>query len=69
MKKLLVVFVSIIIALMIVIGAFLLAGLVFWGLGNLVIYLFRLNYEWTFFHGLGTELIIFIIKLIIKELK
>ena len=54
---------------MIVIGAFLLAGLVFWGLGNLVIYLFRLNYEWTFFHGLGTELIIFIIKLIIKELK
>lgn len=69
MKKILVYLISLIVALIIIIGAFLLSGLIFWGLGNLIIYLFKINCQWTFFHGLGVETILIIAKLIIREFK
>lgn len=40
----------------------LISSLIFWGLGNLVILVFKINYTWTFLHGLVAELIYLIIK-------
>lgn len=39
------------------IAAIILNALVWWGIGNLVIYAFNLNYSWNFIHGLCVGLI------------
>lgn len=44
---------------------YLLEGLLFWGLGNLIIFLFGLNFKWTYFHGLGLAIIELIIGLVL----
>lgn len=36
--------------------------LIFWGLGNLIIWIFKINYTWTIWHGLVCELIFILIK-------
>lgn len=69
MKEFIILLFAIIIAVIIIISAYLLMGLVFWGLGNLVIYLFGLNYQWTFLHGLGMETLAIIIRLIFSKEK
>ena len=40
----------------------LIGSLIFWGLGNLVIWVFKINYTWTFLHGLIAEFIYVILK-------
>jgi hypothetical protein len=40
----------------------LIGGSIFWGLGNLIIFVFKINYEWTFLHGIVTDLIYLLIK-------
>lgn len=32
-------------------------SLILWGLGNLIILVFKINYTWTFWHGFASELI------------
>ena len=40
----------------------LLGSLVLWGVGNLIIFVFHINYTWTFLHGLVAEFIYLIAK-------
>ena len=44
-----------------------LGSLIFWGLGNLIIYVFGINYTWTFLHGLVTFLIYQVIQGIFQK--
>lgn len=45
----------------------LIGTLICWGLGNLVILVFKINYTWTFLHGLVAELIYLLIKEIFNK--
>lgn len=36
--------------------------LIFWGIGNLFIMVFNINYKWTFVHGFLIELIWIVLK-------
>ena len=42
--------------------AFVLSSLIFWGLGNLIIWIFKINYTWTFLHGLACALVFALLK-------
>lgn len=55
----------VLIALLVII-AFGLSGLVFWGLGNLVIVAFRLSYAWSYLQGLVTSLILTVLGGILR---
>lgn len=37
--------------------AIVLSSLIFWSLGNLIIWLFKINYTWTILHGLACALV------------
>lgn len=39
----------------------LLQGVLFWGIGNLVIAIFKANYTWTFIHGMLSGMIVSLI--------
>ena len=49
------------IALIILIALFLGAA-IFWGLGNLAIFVFNIEYTWTIWHGLFCELLYILLK-------
>ena len=49
------------------ISAMVLGTLIFWGLGNLIIFVFKINYEWTFLHGLVAQLVFMILRNIFKK--
>lgn len=51
--------IAFLLATIIVIG---LGSLIFWGIGNLVIYVFHINYTWTFLHGLVIDLVFIALK-------
>lgn len=40
----------------------LIGTLIFWGLGNLIIWVFKINYTWTILHSLVAEFIYLLIK-------
>lgn len=42
-------------------------SLIFWGVGNLIVYVFSINYAWTFLHGLICTLIFQMIKDILNK--
>ena len=44
-----------------------LGTLIFWGLGNLIVFVFKINYEWTFLHGLVVQLVFMILRNIFKK--
>ena len=44
-----------------------LGSLIFWGIGNLVIFVFHIYYSWTFFHGLVIDLIFLVLKNIFNK--
>ena len=46
----------------ILILATILSSLIFWGLGNLIIWVFDINYKWTILHGLVCWLIYLLLK-------
>ena len=52
----------VLLAILIVAIAFILNGLVFWGIGSLVCVVFEINYNWTFLHGFVTGLVLFILS-------
>lgn len=39
-----------------------LSALIFWGLGNLVILVFSIDFVWTFWHGLVCALVFILLK-------
>lgn len=44
-----------------------LSTLMMWGLGNLVIFVFDINYVWTIWHGLGCAILIQFIRNIFRD--
>ena len=56
-------------AILAVIMMFLLKSILFWLLGNFVILVFKINYNWTIFHGIVCELIYLLLKDIFVEKK
>lgn len=44
-----------------------LGGLVAWGIGNAIIYLFGINYAWTFWHGFISVFILWGIKFLLNN--
>ncbi len=59
------------IAIVAVIIAFIIAaaflGLIFWGIGSFIVWTFQIPYNWTYFHGVATYLIIWILQRIFKK--
>lgn len=49
-------------AIIMVIIMIIVGSLIFWGIGNLIIYVFKINYVWTIWHGFIVELIYIILK-------
>lgn len=47
----------IIASLIIFLVSIILETLIFWGLGNLIIWVFKINYSWTILHGLVVDFI------------
>ena len=45
----------------------LLGSLICWGLGNVIIFIFKINYTWTFLHGFGLELIYLFLRGLFKQ--
>lgn len=43
------------------------SGLIFWGLGNFIIWVFGISYTWTYLHGVAAAIIIHILKSIFKR--
>ena len=56
-------FIGTILAIIIVV---LLSTLFFWGLGSLVVWVFRINYVWSIWHGFAVTLIISVLQTIFK---
>lgn len=38
------------------------SSLFFWGLGNLIIWVFKINYTWTIWHGVVVTVIVMVLK-------
>lgn len=38
------------------------SSLIFWGLGNLIIFVFKIDYTWTIWHGLVCALVFVLLK-------
>lgn len=50
-----------IIVLIIVAIVYAISGLCMWGIGNFVIYVFEIDYEWTYLHGLATSIVLAVV--------
>ena len=57
----------ILVSLIIFILVILLGTLIFWGVGNLIIWVFDINYKWTLLHGLVADIIWLLLCEIFKE--
>ncbi len=62
MKKTLCSLVIIIGIILIIACYFGLSSLIFWGIGNLIIQVFKIDYVWTIWHGLVCALIFLMLK-------
>ena len=52
---------AILIVLMIVAIAYLISGLIFWGIGSFIIWAFGINFVFTFWHGVAIAFIVSIL--------
>ena len=43
------------------------SGLIFWGIGSFIVWVFNISFHWTYLHGVATALIIGILKSIFKK--
>lgn len=59
--------VEILIGILVFIIGVAIGTLIFWGIGNLFIWIFNINYIWTIWHGLAVEIIYIILKGIFKR--
>ncbi len=60
-------FISILLAILILVLAFGLSGLAFWGIGSFIIWAFGISFVWTYWHGLAVAFIIWILSSIFKN--
>lgn len=44
-----------------------LSGLIYWGIGSLVVYVFDLSYTWTYLHGLVCALLVGTLRSIFEK--
>lgn len=58
---------EIIVLIMVLILFLSIGSLIFWGIGNLIIFVFKINYEWTILHGLVSQIIFMILRNIFKN--
>ena len=59
---------KILLAMLIMICLFLgLSGLIYWGIGSLVVYVFGLSCTWTYLHGLACALLVGTLRSIFKK--
>lgn len=42
-------------------------GLVFWGLGSFIIWVFKIPFSWTYLHGIATAIIVGVLKSIFRK--
>lgn len=56
-------------ALFILLILLIIGSLIFWGLGNLVIIVFKIKYNWTILHGMVCELMFVLLKDIFSKEK
>ena len=61
--------VKILVIITMLIGGFMLGTLVFYGIGNLIIKIFDINYKWTVLHGICAEIVYLILKEIFSNKK
>lgn len=52
-------FIFVMIAIIVI---FLLEGLLWWGIGNLIIFLLQINFTWTYIHGFVLGIVLSILK-------
>lgn len=67
MKKLLLVLGTIIGAILIYAFCLGLSSLIFWGIGNLIVWIFKIHYDWTIWHGLACALVFVLLKEIFRK--
>lgn len=59
--------IKILVIILLLIIPILIGALIFWGLGNFIILVFKVSYSWTILHGLVCELIYILIKNIFQK--
>lgn len=52
----------ILLALLLLVLAFSFSGLVMWGIGSFIIWVFGISFVWTYWHGLAVAFIIWILS-------
>ena len=66
MKKIMILIGAVIIIGIALFAVYTIDALLLWGIGNLILHLFSIEYTWTFWHGFGTAIIIGLFKCIFK---
>lgn len=66
MEKLFLSLIIALLAIIIILGLCALSACVFWGLGVLIVKVFKINYDWTFWHGLCVALVVTMISCMFK---
>ena len=60
---------DLIIFLLLILFGVLLNALFLWGLGNLIIYVFRISYDWTFWHGVVATIVLMMLGWVPIQIK
>ena len=66
MRKIMILIGTVIVILIALFAAYSIDALVIWGLGNLILHLFSIEYTWTFWHGFGSAITINLIRWFFK---
>lgn len=61
--------IKILVIVTIAIGAFILGTLIFYGIGNLIIKVFDINFKWTILHSICAEIAYLLLKEIFSNKK
>lgn len=54
-------------AILIYIICYAFSGLIFWGLGSFIIWVFKIPFSWTYLHGIATAIIVGVLKSIFRK--
>lgn len=54
-------------AILIYIICYAFSGLIFWGIGSFIVWVFNISFHWTYLHGVATALIIGVLKSIFRK--
>lgn len=54
-------------AILIYIICYAFSGLIFWGLGSFIIWVFKIPFFWTYLHGIATAIIVGVLKSIFRK--